>query len=125
MRQEHRGLMRIPTIVNKRPFQYADDENNRQFTVHQGGLWEIAGSTHLSWSYPEISGPQERGNLTLHLSHTRCANPIRIEYDGERDGWVVFALAGFDSQTGEYIWGEAAFINGDESVENDDPSKGA
>src|SRR3990167_7950796 len=125
MRLENRGLTRIQTVVNERPFQYSDDEDDRHFTVHQGGLWGITGSTHLSWSYPEIYKSQERGNLTLHLSHTRCADPIRIEYDAERDGWVVMAFAGVDSQTGEYSWREAAFIEGDQGVNDGDPSKGA
>ena len=113
------------TVVGERPFQYADDENDRYFTVHQGGFWEIEGSTHLGWSNPEIYNAKKRGNLTLHLSNTRCANPIRIEYDAERDGWIVMALAGTDSQTGEYSWREAAFIEGDQGVNDGDPSKGA
>jgi hypothetical protein len=53
----------------------------------------IQGNANIDW-YPQIySAPlttEDRSILRLSLMHVRAANDIEIEYNSERDGWVIF-----------------------------------
>jgi hypothetical protein len=52
----------------------------------------------VEWMYPEIYGkdidgtPLPRSVLKIGLMHTRAANDIEIEYDSDRDGYVIYQM---------------------------------
>jgi hypothetical protein len=44
--------------------------------------------------YPDIYGKDmPRNFLRIALYHVRAANDIEIEYNSERDGWVIYMTA--------------------------------
>ena len=57
---------------------------------------EIDGSSdaYIEWSHPEIYDRSKQTTLLIAIDHVRAADPIRIKYDGERDGWVIEQQAG-------------------------------
>ena len=45
----------------------------------------------VDWMYPDIyAGENPRSVLRIGLYHVRAADDIEIEYDGERDGYVIY-----------------------------------
>jgi hypothetical protein len=45
----------------------------------------------IDWMYPEIYGKDEpRSILKIGLYHVRAADDIEIEYDSDRDGYVIY-----------------------------------
>jgi len=52
-------------------------------------LIELPGSAHIEWMYPNIYGDEKRDRISIGLCHVRAANDITIEYNAERDGWVI------------------------------------
>jgi hypothetical protein len=69
---------------------------------------EVSGDANIDWMYPSIyaeDGP--RNFLRIGLMHVRAANDIEIEYDSDRDGWLIFQIitTGFklvESEKGNY-----------------------
>lgn len=51
---------------------------------------------YVEWMYPEIYShdlegrPVTKSILKIGLMHTRAANDIEIEYDSDRDGYVIY-----------------------------------
>lgn len=68
----------------------------------------------VHWLYPIINDTSNLSRLTLYLSHVRAADPIRIAYDGSRDGWVIEQASKFswdaDDEVCDMDWQEVAFI---------------
>jgi hypothetical protein len=67
----------------------------------------------LDWAFPEIYA-EEKSTIVIGLCHTRAADPIRIYYDGERDGWGIeqgstFIWDGQDKVC-DPEWEEVAFV---------------
>jgi hypothetical protein len=56
--------------------------------VGKNGNIDLWGSGAISW----VAGiyPEDRTVLRVGLFHTRAADDIEIEYDSERDGWVIY-----------------------------------
>ncbi len=54
---------------------------------------EIRGSANIEWMYPNVyndaSLAQKRDTLTITLMHVRAADSIQIEFDADRNGWVI------------------------------------
>lgn len=50
---------------------------------------EVRGSAKIDWMYPNIYGDSP-DVLRIALYHVRAANNIEIEYNSQRDGWVVY-----------------------------------
>lgn len=51
---------------------------------------EVEGTAYIDWSYPNIYASKDRlDRLHIGLSHVRAADDLVIEYDGDRDGWVI------------------------------------
>jgi hypothetical protein len=44
---------------------------------------------HLEFVYPNIYPDAPLDRVSIGLTHVRAANTITVEYDGERDGWVI------------------------------------
>ena len=63
--------------------------------------------TWLDWMYPNIYNKRERSTLTIDLCHVRAADPIRISYCGDRDGWIIEQSSSYE---GDRDWKEVAFI---------------
>ena len=53
------------------------------------GNYEVRGSVRLSWEYPNIYPDKPLDRLTIGLSHTRGANCFTVEFDGDRNGYVI------------------------------------
>ena len=52
---------------------------------------EIKGDANIEWMYPNIYAKDcPRNFLRIGLDHVRAANDIEIEYDSDRDGWLIF-----------------------------------
>ena len=70
--------------------------------------------TTINWLYPEIYNSQNRSKLEISLFHTRAADSIRIQYDSERDGWIIEQASVFKWKADDKIcdpkWKEVAFI---------------
>lgn len=62
-------------------------------------------------SYPQIRTIKK---FVIELSDTRAADPIRISYDFERDGWVVEQASVFEWDGDDTVcdpgWREVAFV---------------
>ena len=75
---------------------------------------ELIGSTIIGWMYPEIYQPNKRDSITIELYHTRSANNLHIEFDAERDGYVIQQQTRFTWSLNDPIcdpeWKEVAFI---------------
>ena len=75
---------------------------------------ELLGSSNIGWVYPEIYDKQHRDCIIIELCHTRSANPIRIEFDSERDGYIIQQPTRFswpiDDCCCDQVWKEVAFI---------------
>lgn len=69
-------------------------------------------NAHIEWMYPGIY--DKKSYLTLGLCHTRSADDIRINYDSERDGWIIEQASVFEWDCDDEIcdpdWKEVAFI---------------
>lgn len=76
---------------------------------------ELLGSTNIGWIYPEIYNKQHRDSIIIELCHTRSANIIRIEFDSDRDGYIIQQPTQFewpiDDDTCDPHWKEVAFID--------------
>jgi hypothetical protein len=64
----------------------------------------------IEWMYPNIypsEGP--RSVLKVGLYHVRAADDIEIEYDSERDGYIIFrtVTVGWTEPTEEKNYSEA------------------
>lgn len=57
------------------------------FNLKGGDAEPIA--TYIIWSYPQIYDHTDKSYIELCLEHTRAADNIRINYDSNRDGWVI------------------------------------
>ena len=70
------------------------------------------GDVHLTWEYPQIYSREPLSSLFIHLSHTRAASSIRIQYDGERDGWAISRDDSPEDQDADQpvLWAEIAFV---------------
>ena len=52
---------------------------------------DVKGTKEIGWMYPDIYGTDKpRDFLRIVLYHVRAANDIEIEYNSERDGWVIY-----------------------------------
>ena len=77
---------------------------------------DVHGTGLVNWFYPEIYGDDKpRDAIDINLMHVRASDGIRIEYDSERDGWVIMQGSKWeweadDPNPGDEDWQEVAFI---------------
>jgi hypothetical protein len=50
---------------------------------------ELRNSPRIDWMYPNIYSDKPLDRITIALFHTRAANDITIEFDGDRNGYVI------------------------------------
>jgi hypothetical protein len=67
--------------------------------------------------YVEIEYPRNEGNIDcieLGLLDVRAADSVRISYDFERDGWIIYQASVFEWDIDDEIcdadWQEVAFV---------------
>ena len=62
--------------------------NEFRADIRPNGNIDIWGSAQIGW----FAGiyPDNRTVLKVGLYHVRAADDIEIEYDSERDGWVIY-----------------------------------
>lgn len=71
---------------------------------------------HLDYPNDLYGGPNPRTctGLEVNLSHVRAADPIRLTFDMDRDGWVVWQAKRLCWDVGDEdcdpLWTEAAFL---------------
>jgi hypothetical protein len=74
--------------------------------------------TNISWDYPQIGTCGEGLDvLRISLCRVRAINDLLIQFDGERNGWVIggsFRTAAGD----DFEFKEVAFIHEDELEED-------
>lgn len=84
---------------------------------------ELLGSANIGWVYPEIYDKHHRDAIVIELCHTRSANMIRIEFDSERDGYIIQQPTRFswsiDDDVCDQEWKEVAFIHAWEGVKKE------
>jgi hypothetical protein len=73
---------------------------------------EVKAGDYINLAYPPLN---ESGGVKLYLSHVRAASPIRVFYDGDRDGWVVQQAVWTPPEHRDVrliveSWSEAAFV---------------
>ena len=77
---------------------------------------ELFGSTDIGWMHPEIYNKQHRDSIIIELCHTRSVNNIRIEFDSDRDGYIISQQTRFSWPLDDPIcdpeWEEVAFVRG-------------
>lgn len=87
---------------------------------------EVSGNVQVEW-HPQIYGikpynDQPRDVLTVSLSHVRAAGGFEVEFDAERNGWVIYrtVCTGWD-EAGAMIEKrkEVAFLDAFDSEEAD------
>lgn len=68
-------------------------------------------SVHVELMYPSRD-QQSQAHVSVGLEHVRAADSIRITYDFDRDGWVIWQASKFEFEAGDPLderWREAAF----------------
>jgi hypothetical protein len=74
----------------------------------------MSGPDHISvdLDYPGVNGNPE--HIEIDLMHVRSADPIRVSYDFDRDGWVIEQAAVFawapEDKVCDPEWAEVAFV---------------
>lgn len=95
--------------------EFVETRINSEYIVNNESciIW---GTSNIGWMYPEIYDKSKRNSLTIELIHTRAAKGIHIEYDSERDGWIISNQTKFswtiDDDICDPEYTEVAFIEG-------------
>ena len=103
--------------------------NEFRADVRDNGSIDLRGSAQIGW----FAGiyPDDRTVLKVGLYHVRAADDIEIEYDSDRDGWVIYrtVTVGFTDPTPEKNYHdsiekrkELAFIPAWDEEQMDEPN---